>query len=118
MDFVPQILQIVAMVFGLLVGGVIEHQPAGYEGQQYFDEFKFDAFLHFLDAQYIAERLLNVFALMHAQTGIGLTNAMMMKEQKKKRRKRIFVGIKILMELFTYIYYIYIIFMLICYNYN
>jgi len=74
LNLVPQILQIVAMILGLFVGGVIKYQPTGYEGQQYFDKFKFDAFLHFLYAKYIAQRFLNVFTLMHAQTGIGLQN--------------------------------------------
>lgn len=55
LHLVPQILQIIAMILGLLVGGVIEYQPAGYEGKQNFNKLEFDAFLHLLYAQHIAQ---------------------------------------------------------------
>lgn len=55
LHFMPQILQIIAMILGLLVGGMIEDQPAGYEGEQNLDKLEFDAFLHLLYAQHIAQ---------------------------------------------------------------
>lgn len=55
LNLMPQLLQIVVMILGLLVGSVIEDQPAGNEGEQNFDKLELDAFLHLLNAQHIAQ---------------------------------------------------------------
>lgn len=55
LHLMPQLLQIVVMILGLLVGRVIEDQPAGNKGQQNFNKLELDAFLHLLNAQHIAQ---------------------------------------------------------------
>jgi len=79
LHLVPQVLQVIAMILRLLMGCVIENQPAGNKCEQYLNKFEFDSFLHFLNAQHIAQRFLDVLAFMHAQTSISLQKKPMLK---------------------------------------